>query len=114
MPEFRQAAEIEVANRGDGWTVSVLADARHVPGMAMVARRWTLEPGARPPEELWEGGAERFLYVISGSGHLEAGGRSTELERESVVWLEPGDRYRIAAVDGGLEILEATSGPPGA
>jgi quercetin dioxygenase-like cupin family protein len=109
MPEFRQAAEIEVDHQGEGWTVSTLADGRHVPDMPMVARRWMYEPGARGPEQDWPGPAERFLYVISGSGRFEAGEESLSIERESMVWLEPGDRYRIVAGESPLEILEATS-----
>jgi quercetin dioxygenase-like cupin family protein len=111
MPEFRQAAEIEVEHHGEGWTVSTLADGRHVPGMTMVARRWLFEPGAQGPEQDWRGQAERFLYVVSGSGRLQVDGGTSELEREYVVWLEPGDRYRIVASEGPLEILEATSVP---
>ena len=110
MPEFRQASEIEPGERGDGWTLSVLADHTHVPGMAMVARRWVFEPGAHGPEEQWTGDAERFLYVIAGSGRLKAGNRHSDLGPESVVWLEPGDRFRLQAGDDGLEVLDATSG----
>jgi mannose-6-phosphate isomerase-like protein (cupin superfamily) len=109
MPEFRQAGEIEVEQSGDGWEVSTLADARHVPGMDMVARRWRFEPGAQGPEEPWLGPAERFLYVISGSGLLLVGGRTSAIGRESMVWIERGDRYRLVAGEGPLEILEATS-----
>ena len=109
MPEFRQASEIEIERRGEGWTSSTLADRRHVPGMAMVARRWNVEPGAVGPEERWQGPAERFLYVISGSGHVNVGGEVSRLERESVVWLEPGDVYHLAAGKDPLEVLEATS-----
>jgi len=111
MPEFRQATEIEVELHGEGWTVSTLADGRHVPGMDMVARRWLFEPGTVGPEQDWPGQAERFLYVVSGSGRLLVGGGTSELERESMVWLEPGDRYRIVAGESSLEILEATSVP---
>jgi len=75
----------------------------------MIARRWIFEPGAEGPEQLWSGPAERFLYVVAGSGRLHSGGGTSELDGESVVWLEPGDRYRIAAGDARLEILEATS-----
>lgn len=99
-------------HHGQGWAVSTLADGRHVPGMAMVARRWMFEPGARGPEQDWPGRAERFLYVISGSGRLEVGEEASAIERESIVWLEPGDRYRILAGESPLEILEATSVSP--
>jgi quercetin dioxygenase-like cupin family protein len=109
MPEFRQAAESEVEKRGAGWTLSLLADARHVPGMAMAARRWDLEPGVATPARSAAGGAERFLYVIAGTGRVRTGGEVLEVEREDMVWLEPGDEFGLESPVGPLAVLEATS-----
>ena len=109
MPEFRQPAEAEVEESGSGWTLRVLADARHFQGMAMAARRWDLEPGALTPERPAAGDAERFLYVIGGSGRVRVGGDVLELEREDMVWLEPGDGFALEAVAEPLAVLEATS-----
>ncbi len=110
MPEFRQQSEITVDGRGEGWTVSTLADHRHVAGMAMAARVWRLDAGASGPEQTSDGAAERFLYVVSGSGSFESGGRSNELGREDVVWIEPGDSFRLHAAAGEpLTVLDATS-----
>lgn len=50
---------------------------------------------------------ESFLYVISGGGALELPDGSHPLELESVVWLEAGDRYRLAASGAGLAVLGA-------
>ena len=110
MPEFRQPSEITVDARGEGWSRSTLADGRHVPGMSMTARRWRVEPGASTPEESWNDPAERFLYVVSGAGSLLVDGQAIELGAEDMVWVERGDRFRLAAGAQGLEILDSVSG----
>ena len=45
--------------------------------------------------------------MISGGGALELPDGSHPLELESVVWLEAGDRYRLAASGAGLAVLGA-------
>lgn len=110
MPEFRQPPEITVDTRGDGWTVSTLADARHVRGMAMSARLWRIDPGAAGPDERWSETRERFLYVVSGSGALELDTAGTPVGPEDVVWIEPGDRFRLrAGKTEPLVVLDAVS-----
>ena len=101
---------------GSGWTLRMLADARHFQGMAMAARRWDLEPGALTPERPAAGDAERFLYVIGGSGRVRVGGDAFEVEREDMVWLQLGDGFALEAAAEPLAVLEATSsygGGPG-
>ncbi|HXV34107.1 MAG TPA: hypothetical protein VD769_08865 [Gaiellaceae bacterium] len=51
---------------------------------------------------------ESFLYVADGGGAIELPGGEHALARESVVWLETGDRYRLAAGEGGMAVLAAT------
>ena len=109
MPEFRRPEEMEADERGEGWALSTLADSSHVDGLRMVAKRWTLSGGARPPRRGDDRGAERFLYVIHGEGVAVIGGERLRLDRESVVWLEPNDAYSLEAGPGGLEVLEAHS-----
>jgi quercetin dioxygenase-like cupin family protein len=109
MPEFRQASEIEVEERGSGWTLSLLADARQVPGMAMAAWRWAVEPGVSTPEHAPTGVAERFLYVIAGAGRVRTGREVLEVEREDMVWLQPGDGFVLEAAAEPLVVLEAAS-----
>ncbi len=110
MPEFRQPSEITVDTRGEGWSVSTLADARHVRGMAMFARLWHIDPGAGGPDQLWSEERERFLYVVSGSGALELESGDTPVGPEDVVWIEPGDRFRLRAGKAQpLVVLDAVS-----
>jgi quercetin dioxygenase-like cupin family protein len=54
------------------------------------------------------GAGESFLYVIAGEGAIELADGPQALAAESVVWLEPGDRYRLAAAEDGLAVLAAT------
>ena len=110
MPEFRPPSEITVDARGEGWTVSTLADARHVPGMAMSARLWRIDPGAGGPDQPWNEPHERFLYVVSGSGMLELETGATPVGPEDVVWIEAGDRFRLRAGQAEpLVVLDAVS-----
>lgn len=110
MPEFRHPAEITADTRGHGWTVSTLADARHVPGMAMSARLWRIDAEASGPQQEWDEGHERFLYVVSGSGTLELEAGATAIGPEDVVWVEPGDRFTLRAGDAQpLVVLDAVS-----
>lgn len=110
MPEFRQASDIAVDERGDGWTSRTVADGRHVPGMAMSARLWQIDAGLSAPEQRWDDDRERFLYVVSGAGTLEVAGDATPIAREDVVWIERGDRFRLCAGGAGpLVVLDAVS-----
>jgi quercetin dioxygenase-like cupin family protein len=110
MPEFRPSTDIQVDERGDRWSLTTLADSRHVPGMPMAARRWRLEAGGRSPHQPNATTEERFLYVIAGTGKVHVGSDAFSVEREDVVWLEPHDAYSLEAASEPLEVLEAISG----
>jgi quercetin dioxygenase-like cupin family protein len=52
---------------------------------------------------------ERFLYVIRGAGSAEVAREQLRLERESVLWLEPGEDAALEAGPDGLEALAASA-----
>ncbi|MCI0713002.1 MAG: AraC family ligand binding domain-containing protein [Chloroflexi bacterium] len=105
MPVIINPDDMNVTRRGDGWVELTIADADKIGSPAMVARRWTLEPNAHGPL-LTQGDAEQLLYVIRGSGTAVVDGEALELERESVLWVEPGETYQFVAGPHGLEILQ--------
>ena len=105
MPVLIRSQEMKTERRGEGWAETTLADSQAIGTSAMVARSWTFEPGARGPE-VTHGPIEQVLYVIRGSGTAFVGGERLPLDVETVLWLEPGDRYHLEAGDGGLEILQ--------
>jgi quercetin dioxygenase-like cupin family protein len=84
----------------------VLADPELVGTGAMSLERVTLEPGSRSPE-LTGGEGERFVYVIRGSGTIDGSTGAAALAPESIVWLEDGDRVRLAAGPDGMQVLVA-------
>lgn len=98
---------MRAARRGDGWAQMLLTDEHTGAGLPMRATRWVLQPAGHTPE-LAQGEAETMLYVIRGSGVVLVGGTRHPLEAETVLWLEPGDRYRLEAGPKGLELLEGT------
>lgn len=104
MPTVINADEI-AARSGDGWRVLELADTASIGAPAMIARRWIFEPGASGPESTL-GDADQLLYVIRGSGQAIVDGHTFDLDRESVLWLEPGEKYHFIAGNDGLEILQ--------
>jgi quercetin dioxygenase-like cupin family protein len=74
----------------------------------LTLERWDLAAGEATGWRDHEAG-EGFLYVIEGDGVLELPDERHGLAPESVVWLEPGDRYRLEGGRGGLAILAAAT-----
>lgn len=105
MPILIRPEEMRIHAEGEGWRVVTLADAATIGAPAMVARRWLLEPGAQTPEQV-HGDVDQLLYVLRGRGRAVVNGEVLPLEPESMLWLDPGDRYRFEAGEEGLEILQ--------
>ena len=110
MPVIVNSEEM-ATRRGKGWVEITLADTQTIGAPAMVARRWIFEPGARGPE-LVQGNVDQLLYVIRGSGLAVVNGQEFRLSQESLLWVEPGERYCFIGGDEGLEILQGYA--PGA
>ena len=104
MPVIVNSEEM-ITHRGEGWIEITLADTQTIGAPAMVARRWVFESGAYGPE-LIQGNADQLLYVIRGSGKAIVNGEEFLLADESVLWLEPGERYQFVGGKNGLEILQ--------
>ena len=64
-----------------------------------------LEAGAKGPE-LEQGETEQLLYIIRGSGIAIVNGEEMSVSDETVLWVEPGERYQFVAGEDGLEILQ--------
>ena len=104
MPVIVNSEEM-VIRLGEGWAETILADIQTIGAAAMVARRWIFEPGAWGPK-LVHGEVDQLLYVIRGSGKAIVNGEEFLLADESVLWLEPGERYQFVGGENGLEILQ--------
>ncbi|HEY7561587.1 MAG TPA: hypothetical protein VH650_05375 [Gaiellaceae bacterium] len=78
----------------------------------LTLERWDVDAGEATGWRGHEAG-ESFLYVIDGEGALELPDGRRALAPESVVWLEPGDRYRLEGGPAGLAVLAATANDEG-
>ena len=104
MPIIVNAKDVKITE-GDGWTQLTVADSEMMGASAMTARRWVLEAGARGPE-LEQGETEQLLYIIRGSGIAIVNGEEMSVSDETVLWVEPGERYQFVAGGDGMEILQ--------
>ena len=105
MPIILNAEETKITRQGQDWREITLADAQTIGAPAMVAHRWVFDPNAQGPA-LVQGDTDQLLYVIRGSGQAVVNGQTFQLDDESVLWLEPGERYHFLAGEDGLEILQ--------
>ena len=105
MPIIVNTEDTVVTRQGDGWMEITLTDAGMIGEPVMVARRWLLKPNAKGPE-LVHNDTDQLLYVIRGSGSAIVNGEEMLLSDESVLWLEPGERYQFITRENKLEILQ--------
>jgi len=105
MPIIINVEDTKVTRREAGWTEITLVDAEIMGAPVMVARRWILEAEVQGPEMVHHD-VDQLLYVIRGSGSAIVNGEELPLSDESVLWLEPGERFRFVAGANALEILQ--------
>ena len=105
MPVIVNEKDTVITRQGRGWTEVTLVEAKTIGAPAMVARRWILKPGTKGPE-LVQGDTDQLLYVIKGSGTALVDGVEMHLSDESVLWLEPGERFQFVTTENALEILQ--------
>lgn len=105
MTSILNPEDVQVLEEGKGWQLLGLADSELFGAPAMIARRWVLSAGAKGPEKTM-GDHDQLLYVIRGGGSAIVDGQAYSLADESVLWLEPGERYHFVAGSEGLEILQ--------
>ncbi len=108
MPTLINPDQMKVSRKGDGWEVVTLADISTSGTSAMTARRWTLQPEAQMSEVI-HGNMDELLYVVRGSGQAVVNGVVYALDHESILWLEPGEKYHFVAGPDGLEILQGAA-----
>jgi quercetin dioxygenase-like cupin family protein len=102
-----RADALDTKALGPAWTEVPFPSTSAAPGFA--AARWDVAPGTRTASCVHERG-EAVLYVAEGEGQLLLGdGTSEPIATESVVWLEPGDEYRLQAGGHGLAVVVAST-----
>ena len=103
MPTIFEPNDLPVRNE-DGAIYTSLANAAMLGADALQVERVTLDAGKKSePASAVE--AERFLYVIHGSGQALVGNETFHLAPESMLWIELGDTFTLKAGADRLEVL---------
>ena len=103
MPTIFEPNDLPVSNQV-GVTYTTLANTAMLGTDALGVERVVLE-ASKMSEPASAAGAERFLYVIQGSGQAQVGSESFPLAPESMLWIESGDSFTLEAGADGLEVL---------
>jgi mannose-6-phosphate isomerase-like protein (cupin superfamily) len=103
MPTIFESDKLPV-RQVNGTTYTILANAAILGVDALQVERVRLESGQRT-EPASAVDAERFLYVIRGTGQAHIGGETFPLAPESILWIEPGETFTLEAGKEQLEVL---------
>ena len=103
MPLIFEPNDLTVIEH-NGVSLTTLANAAMLGVEALEVQRLALEPGADTPR-FGPVQAERFLYVIRGTGSARVGDRAWPLAPESKLWVERDEQFFLAAGSDGLEVL---------
>jgi len=103
MPTIFESNDLPVRNE-DGATYTTLVNAAMLGADALQVERISLEAG-KSSEPVSAVDAERFVYVIKGTGQVQVGSEIFPLAPESMLWIESGDTFTLVAGADGLEVL---------
>ena len=74
----------------------------------MEVKRLILDPNIISPE-FTHNDNDQLLYVIKGDGIAKVNSKEFPLDKESILWLESGEKYHFISGGLGLEILQANT-----
>ena len=103
MPTIFEPNDLPIRNQ-DGVTYTTLANAAMLGADALQVEHVALEAGKKSePADAVD--AERFLYVIQGTGQAHVGSDAFPLAPESMLWIESGETFTLEAGAEQLEVL---------
>jgi quercetin dioxygenase-like cupin family protein len=103
MPTIFEPKDLRAIKKNSA-SVAMLANSATLGTNALQVERIELKEAAKT--SLYEAtDAERFIYVIRGTGQANLGQQQYPLEPESVLWFEKEDTFFLEAGADGLEVL---------
>ncbi len=103
MPTIFEPKDLPVTEKS-GVNIATLANRAMLGTDSLQVDRVVLKEGAKSLSfEAVD--AERFVYVVSGTGQAYVSYQTFPLDAESMLWLEKDDTIYLEAGTGGLEVL---------
>ena len=88
-----------------GLKIESLTDSQKLESPVLVVNRLIFDSNIIGPE-LTHTEIDQLLYVIKGNGIAKVNNEEFSLNKESILWLENGEKYQFISGSIGLEILQ--------
>jgi len=108
MPRIITKKNIQCQSQFPGFQIKSVTEALNQDSQVMEVKRLILDPNIISPE-FTHNGIDQLLYVIKGDGIAKVNSKEFPLDKESVLWLESGEKFHFISGGLGLEILQASA-----
>ena len=108
MPRIIKKEEIQGHPQIPGFQIKSVTETLNQDSQVMEVKRLILDPNIISPE-FTHIDIDQLLYVIKGDGIGKVNSTEFPLDKESILWLESGEKYHFISGNLGLEILQATA-----
>ena len=105
MPIIIKNEEKNYLQETTGLKIESLTDSQKLESPVMVVNRLMFDSNIIGPE-LTHTDIDQLLYVIKGNGIAKVNNEELSLNKESILWLENGEKYQFISGSNGLEILQ--------
>ena len=108
MPRIIKKEDIQVHPQIPGFQIKSVTETLNQDFKVMEVNCLILDPNIISPE-FTHNDIDQLLYVIKGDGIAKVNSKEFPLDKESILWLETGEKYHFISGGLGLEILQATA-----
>jgi|TARA_B110000263_G_scaffold22402_1_gene17473 mannose-6-phosphate isomerase-like protein (cupin superfamily) len=105
MPIIIKNEEKNYLQETTGLKIESLTDSQKLKSPVMVVNRLIFDSNIIGPE-VTHTDIDQLLYVIKGNGIAKVNNEELSLNKESILWLENGEKYQFISGSNGLEILQ--------
>ena len=108
MPRIIKKVDIQGHPQIPGFQIKSITETLNQDSKVMEVKRLILDPNIISPE-FTHNDIDQLLYVIKGDGIAKVNSKEFPLDKESILWLESGEKYLFISGGLGLEILQANA-----
>ena len=108
MPRIIKKEDIQCHPQIPGLQIKSVTETLNQDSKVMEVKRLILDPNIISPE-FTHNDIDQLLYVIKGDGIAKVNSKEFPLDKESILWLESGEKYLFISGGLGLEILQANA-----
>ena len=108
MPRIIKKEDIQCHTQIPGFQIKSVTETLNQDSKVMEVKRLILDPNIISPE-FTHNDIDQLLYVIKGDGIAKVNSKDFPLDKESILWLESGEKYLFISGGSGLEILQANA-----